>query len=278
MFGYIRAYKPEMRIKEYELYKSVYCSLCKELGKSYGVLARMTLSYDFTFLALVSMSLSEEDCSFKRKNCTCNPFKKCNYIQNTTNLEYCSAAAMILLYYKTLDNISDEKGIKRLCYLLAKPLFASAYKKASSKYVELDKSVSDYILAQDSVETSGVDDIDLAAEPTAECMSKVFSAISDDEVTKRCLEQMGYLIGRYIYIVDAACDLEDDIRRGRYNPLKSRANEENLVEEYILPQLNICIAEISKAYELLDIKKFKNILDNIIYLGLEDTYKKELKV
>lgn len=278
MFGYIRAYKPEMRIKEYELYKAVYCSLCKELGKSYGVLARMTLSYDFTFLALISMSLSEEDCSFKRKNCTCNPFKKCNYIQNTTNLEYCSAAAMILLYYKTLDNISDEKGIKRLCYLLAKPLFASAYKKASKQYKELDKMVSDYILSQRDLEISGTDDIDLAAEPTAECMSKVFSAISDDEVTKRCLEQMGYLIGRYIYIVDAACDLKEDIRLKRFNPLKTRVGEEKLIEDYIVPQLNICIAEISKAYELLDIKKFKNILDNIIYLGLEDTYKKELKV
>ena len=57
MFGYIKADKPEMKIKEFEIYKAVYCSLCKELGKSYGLLARLTLSYDFTFLALLNMAL-----------------------------------------------------------------------------------------------------------------------------------------------------------------------------------------------------------------------------
>ena len=36
--------------------------------------------------------------------------------------------------------------------------------------------------------------------------------------------------------------------------------------------------EAIKAYELIDIKKFKNILDNLMYLGLQDTFKKELKL
>ena len=278
MFGYIRVCKPEMRIKEYEIYKAVYCSLCKELGKSYGIFARFTLSYDFTFLALLSMSLNESCCGLKQGVCTCNPFKKCNYLENREELKIPAAAAMIFNYYKLADNISDEKGVKKIGYMLIKPVFHSAYKKARKEYPEIDIIVSDYIKSQLDLEANNCTDIDIAAEPTALCMSKIFSMLSVDKVQKRCLERMGYSIGRYIYILDAAVDLAEDIKLSRFNPLKDQINEEELNKNYIQPSLNICIAEAAKALELIDIKKFKNILDNLIYLGLQDTFKKELKI
>ncbi len=86
---------------------------------------------------------------------------------------------------------------------------------------------------------------------------------------------MGYCIGRYIYLLDAFCDLEDDKKTGSYNVLKNKPSEE--VNEYIKSQIYFCINEAIKAFELLEIKKYKTILGNIIYLGLEDTAKKELE-
>lgn len=278
MFGYIRACKPEMRIKEFELYKAVYCSLCKELGKSYGILARFTLSYDFTFLAILSMSLNDKSCGLKQKSCTCNPLKKCTYLEDNSELKTPAAAAMILLYYKLLDNIEDEKGFKRLGYKLARPLFSSAHKKAAKSFPQLDTAVREYIEKQKSVEAENCSNIDMAAEPTAICMAEIFSLLSDDGLTKRCLDRMGYCIGRYIYILDAATDLEEDVKLGRYNPFTAEKDNEKLISDFVAPQLNICIAEAAKAYELIDIKKFKNILDNLIYLGLQDTFTKELKL
>ena len=114
MFGYIRAEKGELKVKEYDTYKAIYCSLCKKLGKNYGILSRMTLSYDFTFLALLNMSLQNSCTKFERKRCAFNPLKKCNYCEKTDDLKMPSAAAMIMLYYKIKDNIADEKGIKKL--------------------------------------------------------------------------------------------------------------------------------------------------------------------
>ena len=108
MFGYVRVSKGELKVKEYEMYKAVYCSLCRELGKSYGVLSRFTLSYDFTFLALLSMSLQDECVKAKKGRCAFNPLKRCNYCTNTNVFEMPSAAAMIMLYYKLKDNINDE--------------------------------------------------------------------------------------------------------------------------------------------------------------------------
>ena len=273
MFGYIRIAKPELKVKEYEMYKAIYCSLCRELGRSYGFLSRLTLSYDFTFLALLNMSLKDGCDEIERKRCAFNPLKKCNYCKNKTDFSIASASAMIMLYYKLKDNISDEKGLKKTGYMLLKPFFYGAYKKASKKYPNINKIVSDYINEQSALENSDCKEIDLISNPTAKALSNIFMLCSDNEIAKRVLERMGYCVGRYIYILDAACDLEEDIIKGRYNVLKNGYDKDRIIS-----QLYFCINEACAAFELLDIKKYKTILGNVLYLGLEETLKKELNI
>ena len=275
MFGYIRASKGELKIKEYELYKGVYCTLCKVLGKNYGIISRFTLNYDFTFLTLLNMSLSEGCDKFQQKSCTFNPFKKCKYCTNFDSFQMPAAAAMIMAYYKLLDNIADEKGFKKLLYLALKPFLKSANKKAKLKFPHIENIVYEYISEQNALEADSCNEIDKIADPTAKALSKILMLCSEDPSQKRVLERLGYCLGRYIYLLDAYCDLEDDIKSGSYNVLKFKSHEN--VKEYISAQIYFCINEAAKAFELLDIKKYKTILGNIIYLGLEDTAKKELE-
>ena len=273
MFGYIRIAKAELRVKEYEMYKAVYCSLCRELGRSYGFLSRLTLSYDFTFLALLNMSLKDGCTEIERKRCAFNPMKKCNYCKSKNDLSMPTAAAMIMLYYKLCDNISDEKGIKKLGYLLLKPFFIGANKKASKAFPQIKDIVENFISEQTRLEKDNCTELDIASNPTAVALGEIFKLCSDDAVQKRILERMGYCIGRFIYILDAACDLEEDLKNGSYNVLKSDYDKDRVVA-----QLYFCINEACSAFELLDIKKDKAILGNILYLGLEETFKKELKL
>ena len=279
MFGYIRAYKPELKVKEYETYKAVYCSLCKRLGKNYGVLSRFTLSYDFTFLALLNMSLNGKVPCYEKKRCAFNPAKKCVYCKEKADFEMPSAIAMIMLYYKLLDNIADEKGFKKLGAMMIKPLFKRAYKKAKQKYPDIEKCVNEFCVNQNALEKAECTEIDRAADPTALALGKIFEFCSSDESQKRVLNRLGYCVGRYIYLLDAACDFEKDIKQGSYNVLKYGYDGEN-IKDYavnrIKPQLYFCINEAAKAFELLDIKKYKSILGNVIYLGMEETFLKEL--
>ena len=60
MTGYIKAFKPELKIKDYELYRGVYCSECRVLGRLYTTIERMLLSYAFTFLPTVRLALPEQ--------------------------------------------------------------------------------------------------------------------------------------------------------------------------------------------------------------------------
>ena len=274
MFGYVRACKPELKIKEYETYKAVYCSLCKKLGKSYGILSRFTLSYDFTFLALLNMSMTDGCDLFVQKRCAFNPLKKCNYCKDDKPLEMPAAAAMIMLYYKILDNIADEQGFKKIGYYLLKPIFSSAHKKAAKQYPDIESAVSKYIATQNLLEKAGCKSLDEASDPTAKVMEQILALCSDDETQKRVLRRMGYCLGRYIYLLDAAVDLDQDKKSGSYNVLKNTDDKD--IATRIKQQLYFCINEASKAFELLDIKKYKHILGNIIYLGLEETFIKEL--
>lgn len=280
MFGYIRVKKEELKIKDFEAYKAVYCSLCKKLGRSYGILSRLTLSYDFAFLSLLNISLKSGCVSFERKRCAFNPFKKCNYCKSSDELDMPAAAAMIMLYYKILDNIKDEKGFKKLGFLLLKPIFSGAHKKAAKKYPLIEKTVAEYIESQNIAENDGNCTLDSVCDPTAKALSKLLPLCSDDSSQKRVLERLGYCLGRYIYIMDAGCDIEKDIKSGSFNVLKKNVKEGNIKKDMVLktePQIYFCINEAAKAFELLEIKKFKPILGNIIYLGLEDVYLKELK-
>lgn len=275
MFGYIKTAKPELKIKEYETYRAVYCSLCKVLGKQYGLISRFVLNYDFTFLALLNLSLKSGCDKFLQKRCTFNPLKKCNFCNSDEAFLMPAAATVIMSYYKLIDNIADEKGIKRLGCILLKPILRTAFKKAKQSEPQIEEFVYEYITEQSMLEKEACTDIDRAADPSARVLSKILVLCSDNVSQKRVLERLGYCLGRYIYLTDAYEDLADDIKKNSYNVLKNKPIDE--IEQYIEKQVFFCINEAAKAFELLEIEKYKTILGNIIYLGLEQNLKKESK-
>ena len=114
MFGYVKAHTPELKVAEYEYYRSVYCGLCRSMGKCTGQCSRLTLSYDFAFLALVRIALSDEKVGFKRRRCVAHPVRKRSMMEPNSVLEYCAYAAALLSYHKLSDDIADEKGLKRI--------------------------------------------------------------------------------------------------------------------------------------------------------------------
>lgn len=286
MFGYVKAYKPELRVWELETYKAVYCSLCRSLGKTYGVLTRFTLSYDFVFLALLAHSLETGKDDFKNLRCPFNPLKRCKQCANKTKgLDLSSAAAMIMLYYKAEDNVKDNKGVKKLFYKTLVPFFRSKRKKAEKLYPQIDSVVKEYILAQDKLEKSGCSNIDEICEPTSKALASIFEMCSESDEQKRVLKTLGYCLGKWIYLIDCANDIEKDIKSDSYNVLRysipKNVAAKDYAEETLVPILNTCISNAILSFELLDIKKYKGILENILYLGLKASqravFKKEKK-
>ncbi len=219
MFGYIKTHRSELKVWEDEAYKGIYCSLCKETGKRYGVLARMFLSYDATFLAMALMALNESKLCFERKRCPFNPAKKCSFCtERQKELAFAADVSVVLLYHKLNDNIKDSTFFKALLYRFVLLLIFSSYKKAVKNAPEVAKLAEEYMKQQWQVEEKQARSIDEAAEPTAVLLSKLYSLDAQEGNEKKVRERVGYCLGRWIYMIDAFDDLEKDRKSGNYNP------------------------------------------------------------
>ncbi len=277
MFGYVQICKPELRLREYEQYRGVYCSLCKTLGKRYGAMLRLTLSYDMTFLALLTMALKPQGVGFCKSRCTYNPAKRCLACSDTETLDKTADTAALLSFYQCLDTVEDERFFHSLKARLMLPFLRRYHKKAKLRQPALDAQIAEMMQKQAAVEAAKTASADAAAEPFAAFMQLLFSPLGEG-TQKTVLARFGYCLGRYIYLADAAEDLEEDGRRGRYNPfvLSCRVNVNDPAEvaacrQYAGEALRSCQAECIAAYDLLEIRRFDGILKNILECGVSDT-------
>lgn len=280
MFGYVKAYKPELKLAEYDTYKAIYCSICRQLGKDYGIFAKFILSYDFVFLAMLRLSLADECCGYKKMRCPFNPMKKCMRLEKQSeDLAFSTACLVIMFYYKLLDDIRDN-GVKgKLRSGIIYPIFSHYRRKARKKYSDVDDEISRLMKSQFDVEKSDSISIDNSAEPTAKMLEFIFSYGVEDDTKRRILQRVGYLSGKWVYLIDALDDLEDDLKKNSYNPFVKKYNlkkDDSLKEarEGATSLINNCNVELSNSYELLDLKRYKTIISNIIYLGLPNELKK----
>jgi hypothetical protein len=275
MFGYILPEKPELKIKEYEIFKGYYCGICKSIGDRYGQIPRLTLNYDCTFLALLLASIKNEDAVFKRERCVVHPLKKQHVARKSEIIDYASDINLILAYYNLMDDWIDQRSIVSG----AGTLFLSTVKrKLQDKYPKKCVIIEEQLKCLQNLEREKCSFIDMAAEPFAKLMEEVtaYEPYCEDKDLEKILRWMGYNLGKWIYILDAYDDIEEDIKRGIYNPIiyqfEYKGQEitefKGQIKERIRFILLHTLSEVSKAYELLNINNNAGILENIIYFGM----------
>lgn len=272
MFGYVRTDKGELKVKEYELYRGLYCTLCKQLSKRYGVFSRFILSYDMTFLALVRLSAKGISPIFKGGRCPFNPAKRCNYCTNAEDeYSFVCAAAILMFYYKVKDNIADSPFFKRLLFFLLLPFAAIKRKKAKRLFPQLDLLISASIQKQNETEKTATSSPDKAAHNSADALGKIFSAGFEENGS--ALYRFGYFVGRWVYLIDALDDIEKDIKNRSFNVFvnKYSLTSKTLPEEAkheIQSTLNHSSAEAVKAFKSANSPLLSEIIENILYGGM----------
>ena len=94
MFGYISINKAEMKFKDYDVYHSYYCGLCKVLKECYGRRGQVTLSFDMTFLVILLTGLYEPDTKTEMVRCIAHPMQK-HAAKTNEFTEYAAAINML---------------------------------------------------------------------------------------------------------------------------------------------------------------------------------------
>ena len=112
MFGYVTPLKPELKIREYEMFRGYYCGVCMHIKDNFGNIPRLALNYDMAFLGLLLDALHSEEPNIEFKKCMAHPLKNKPMIINNKALEYTAAMNVSLVYYKLIDDVNDDKTLK----------------------------------------------------------------------------------------------------------------------------------------------------------------------
>ena len=265
MFGYITVNKKELKIKEWERYHAYYCGLCHSLKEVAGAKARMTVSYDMTFLAMLLDDLYDYEKKEGKRRCPVHPAKQQEYVMSEASL-YAAKMNLLLCYDNLLDDWKDEKNPAAFTGAM---LIRGAREKIAKEYPRQTRAVEQYIEKLHACEERKEPNLDVAAGLTGEMLGELF-CMKEDEWRDE-LYQTGFYLGKFIYLMDAFEDMEKDAKKGNYNPFllcRGAVQNRDLAEE----SLNMMAAKTAEYFERLPLVENVEILRNILYAGIWAKY------
>lgn len=277
MYGYVRIHAPEVKVREQEYYRAVYCGLCRTMGKCTGQCSRMTLSYDFTYFALVRMALTGAYPSVTARRCPVHPLRKRPMAEPTEDLALCAYMSAILAYHKVRDDLRDERGMKRTAATVIAPFVGSIRRRALKRgYSHADVAVTEAMQALCDLEATRPPSVDEPASLFGNLMALLLAYGLEGNQAKLA-HTIGRHVGRWVYILDAADDFAEDMKKGRYNPLACLYGDPAMTvlpdrkKQELRTALLAELMELERAFDLLDTRDnpdLHGVLSNILYEGM----------
>lgn len=261
MFGYIIVNKPEMKFKEFDVYHSYYCGLCRKLKEKYGPAGQISLSYDLTFLLMLLSGLYEPPTVYSSCKCIAHPFEK-HEIRTNLFTDYMADMNVLFACYKSQDDWEDEKKFHKLLY---GKILEGKTKKARQMYLEKYRKIDLLMHDLTEAEKSGNADIDTMAGYFGQIMVQILVCREDEWADN--LTRFAFYLGKFIYLVDAYEDIEMDIDKGNYNPLRKIYDTPDFENE-CRTILTMMMSECCKEFEQLPILENVEILRNVLYSGV----------
>ncbi len=269
MFGYVNANWKELTKQQQARYGAVYCGICRRIRVQSSHMSRLALSYDMAFLSLLLMSLYEPEEACGPNACLLHPVKKRPWVDNDY-VAYGADMNVALAYYNFLDDWQDDG--KHTAKLMA-DLLGRHFPEIESRYQRQCEAIRECITELARLEKAGCDNPDEVANCFGRLMGELF--VYQEDIWAPTLRQMGMALGRFIYLLDAAVDFDQDKRKGKYNPYIAMGSDKNWErwEEYLVLAMGKC----TDAFERLPLVQDKDILDNILYSGVWVNARRETK-
>lgn len=264
LFGYVVTNQPELKIREFETYRSYYCGLCRSLKKRYGLAGRLTLNYDMTFLVMVLTSLYEPEVTCCEHRCLAHGCMKQKERISEVG-DYAADMNVLLAYHNCMDDWNDDRNILKRAY-------AGILKRKLRKRGIFDKkaeTIEGYLNELSELEKAKCSDVEKMAAVFGNVMAELFSM--KDDMWKENLSKCGFHLGKFIYVLDAYDDYEDDKKKGSFNPLIELGEGYETKADTLL---TISAARAAEYFERLPLIDDIEIMRNILYAGIWTGYER----
>lgn len=266
MFGFVMADRKELSPEEDSRYQQIYCGICRQMRLRHGSLARLGLSFDLAFLALVLSSLYEPEEATGKKACGIHSVKPRPWVDSEV-IAYCADINVALAYYKALDDKEDKDGGGLV------RTFGKNMADIAARYPRQCKAMEEKLEEIRQLERANCQNPDLPAGAFGQLLEEVF--VYKEDLWERDLRQLANCLGRFIYLADGAVDYARDKKKGSYNPFLAMGMEPDWEkwEEYLVLEMAGC----TDAYERLPLVEDKHLMDNILYGGVWLQYRQKQK-
>lgn len=258
MFGYIICNPQQLKEESQKRYRSIHCGVCKSIGKQFGQMERLSLSYDMTFLALFLSALYEPIEDEYECHCIVHPFRQ-STIVDSKYVEYAAAMGIALTYYKCIDDWKDDKNILHSAY---GNMIKKSYQEVEGEYPVQCEMIKKSLKAIEKEEQTENSDVDKVINYSGMMLSELF--IYEEDYWSNTLRGFGYELGRFIYLMDAVVDYSEDVKRNNFNPLIILNKQPKEMETYLA---NI-LGNATRYFEELPIFKDEDLIRNILYSGV----------
>lgn len=273
MFGYMTVHKDELKVRQFDAYKGCYCGLCHCLHDRYGISGRMTLTYDLTFAAVLLNSLYGGSFEQTRRRCPVHPIKKQTVLQNEWT-EYAADMNILLAYYKLLDDVDDDHS--KAARLTAVFLHRKAF-RAAARHKRQASAIRSNLRKLSEMELRGEESVDEVSGCFGKILGEIF-AVKEDRWAP-VLRRFGFFLGKFIYMMDAWEDVVQDREKKRYNPFQHmyECMSEQDFDKACLSMMTLTIGAAAMEFEKLPCVRDVDILRNILYDGIWNHYRKQIR-
>lgn len=270
MVGYLIASASSLTEEERIRYKATYCGLCRTLKDRHGQISRLTLNYDMTFLILLLQSLYEPEEKSGVETCIAHPREKREWWRSEIS-DYAADMNVALAYLNRLDDWRDDGSVLALA---ESGILKKAYQETAEKYPRQCAAMEQSIMELSYLEKNGIEDPDAAAATFGHLLGSVF--VWRDDRWQEPLYRLGDSLGRFIYLLDAAVDLEKDAYKDSYNPFRKYYGLDN--EERFRDILKIFLADAVIQFDFLPLVKDVGLMKNILCSGLWTVFDEKFRL
>ena len=270
MVGYLIASASSLTEEERIRYKATYCGLCRTLKDRHGQISRLTLNYDMTFLILLLQSLYEPEEKSGVETCIAHPREKREWWRSEIS-DYAADMNVALAYLNRLDDWRDDGSVLALA---ESGILKKAYQETAEKYPRQCAAMEQSIMELSYLEKNGIEDPDAAAATFGHLLGSVF--VWREDRWQEPLYRLGDNLGRFIYLLDAAVDLEKDAYKDSYNPFRKYYGLDN--EERFRDILKIFLADAVIQFDFLPLVKDVGLMKNILCSGLWTVFDEKFRL
>ncbi len=269
MFGTLIASASSLSEEEMRRYKACYCGLCRSLKERYGQFSRLTLNYDMTFLVILLQSLYEPEELRGSETCIAHPREKRDWWKSEIT-DYAADVNVALSYLNRLDDWRDDGSILAVAEA---GILKKNYQKVMELYPRQCAAMEQSLTELGYLEKKRIEDADAASAAFGHLMGSVF--VFKGDRWSDTLYALGNSLGRVIYLMDAAVDLDKDAYKNNYNPFRRYYGLDN--EQRFREILKMFLADAVIQFDILPLVQDVGLLKNILCIGLWTVFDEKYK-